>query len=151
MFSNEEFEIVSNLRFISRANFMLSWVVSWAWKKFYNLRAWSVFSVYNPQCPNESQHEKMYLMTCVQQRPWLSTEHPGNTMSTQETQDYLCLFWANIVRYSIFTCAHYFTRNWQLPFLNQQRWENDGRKYFVINLHKRMLHCIINTKATELT
>ena len=27
-------------------------------------------------------------------------------------------------------CAHSFARNWQLPFLNQQKGENDCRKYF---------------------
>ena len=36
-------------------------------------------------------------------------------------------------------CAHSFTRNWQPPFLNQQKGENDRRKYFMINLHERML------------
>ena len=36
-------------------------------------------------------------------------------------------------------CAHSFARNWQLPFLNQQKAENDGRKYFMIDLHKRIL------------
>ena len=30
-------------------------------------------------------------------------------------------------------------RNWQLPFLNQRKGENDRRKYFMINLHERML------------
>ena len=35
-------------------------------------------------------------------------------------------------------CAHSFPRNWQLPFLNQQKGENYCRKY-VINLHERML------------
>ena len=34
------------------------------------------------------------------------------------------------------TCAHSFIRNWQLPFLNQQKGENDHRKYFMINLHE---------------
>ena len=29
--------------------------------------------------------------------------------------------------------------NWQLPFLNQRKGENDRRKYFMINLHERML------------
>ena len=29
--------------------------------------------------------------------------------------------------------------NWQLPFLNQLKGENDRRKYFTINLHERML------------
>ena len=36
-------------------------------------------------------------------------------------------------------CAHSFARNWQLPFLNQRKGENDRRKYFTINLHERML------------
>ena len=36
-------------------------------------------------------------------------------------------------------CAHSFARNWQLPFLNQWKGENDRRKYFMINLHERML------------
>ena len=36
-------------------------------------------------------------------------------------------------------CAHSFARNWQLPFLNQQKGENERRKYFMINLQKRML------------
>ena len=30
-------------------------------------------------------------------------------------------------------------RNWQLPFLNQRKGENDHRKYFMISLHERML------------
>ena len=34
---------------------------------------------------------------------------------------------------------HSFARNWQLPFLNQRKEENDHRKYFMINLYKRML------------
>ena len=36
-------------------------------------------------------------------------------------------------------CAHSFARNRQLPFLNQRKGENDRRKYFMINLHERML------------
>ena len=36
-------------------------------------------------------------------------------------------------------CAHSFARNWQLPFLNQRKGENDRRKYFMISLHERML------------
>ena len=35
--------------------------------------------------------------------------------------------------------AHSFARNWQLPFLNQWKGENERRKYFLINLHERML------------
>ena len=36
-------------------------------------------------------------------------------------------------------CAHSFARNWQLPFLNQWKGENDCGKYFMINLHERIL------------
>ena len=36
-------------------------------------------------------------------------------------------------------CAHSFARNLQLPFLNQRKGENDRRKYFMLNLHERML------------
>ena len=32
-----------------------------------------------------------------------------------------------------------FARNWKLPFLNQWKGQNDRRKYFVINLHEKML------------
>ena len=39
-------------------------------------------------------------------------------------------------------CAHSFARNWQLPFLNQRKGENDRRKYFMINLHERILTCM---------
>ena len=37
------------------------------------------------------------------------------------------------------TCVNSFARNWQLPFLNQWKGENDHRKYFMINLSKWML------------
>ena len=33
----------------------------------------------------------------------------------------------------------FFARNWQLPFLNQRKGENDRRKYFMINLIERIL------------
>ena len=36
-------------------------------------------------------------------------------------------------------CAHSFARNWQVPFFNQRKGENDHRKYFMINLHERIL------------
>ena len=36
------------------------------------------------------------------------------------------------------TCAQCFTGNWQPPFLNQGKGENEYRKYFMINLHKIM-------------
>ena len=37
------------------------------------------------------------------------------------------------------TFAHSFARNWQLPFLNQRKEENDRWNYFMINLHEWML------------
>ena len=37
------------------------------------------------------------------------------------------------------TCSHSLARNWQLPFLDQQKGENDYRKYIMINLHEKML------------
>ena len=41
------------------------------------------------------------------------------------------------------TCAHYLTKNWQLPILNQQKGDNDLKKYFMINLHERMLQDLL--------
>ena len=35
------------------------------------------------------------------------------------------------------TCTHSFARNWQLPFLNRRKGENDRRKHFMINLQKK--------------
>ena len=49
-------------------------------------------------------------------------------------------YWAGLVLQAINQyCAHSFARSWQLPLLNQQKGENDHRKYFMINLHERML------------
>ena len=45
-------------------------------------------------------------------------------------------------------CAHSFTRNWQLHFLNQRKGENDRRKYFMINLHERMLPTLAGVEPT---
>ena len=44
------------------------------------------------------------------------------------------------------TCVHSFTRNRQLLFLNQWKGKNDHRKYFIINLHERIL---LNLAGTE--
>ena len=50
------------------------------------------------------------------------------------------VYWAGLVLYAVNQyCAHSFARNWQLPFLNHRKGENDRRKYFTINLHERML------------
>ena len=47
-------------------------------------------------------------------------------------------------------CAHSFARNWQLPFLNQRKGENDRRKYFTINLHERMLPTSVGVEPGDL-
>ena len=47
-------------------------------------------------------------------------------------------------------CAHSFTRNWQLPFLNQQMGESGPRKYFMTNFHKRMLWDPVEIKPAML-
>ena len=40
-----------------------------------------------------------------------------------------CFSWAGLTS----ICAHYFARHWQLFSLNQQKGENDRRKYFIIS------------------
>ena len=39
-------------------------------------------------------------------------------------------------------CAHFFARNWQLPFLNRRKGENDCRKYFMNNLNEKTLQTL---------
>ena len=47
-------------------------------------------------------------------------------------------YWADLVLYAVNQyCAHYFARNWQLPFLNQRKGENDRRKYFMIKCPRK--------------
>ena len=41
--------------------------------------------------------------------------------------------------YLCITCAYSLARNWQVAFLNQQKRDNDCRKYFMINLQEIML------------
>ena len=47
--------------------------------------------------------------------------------------------WASLLGSLPVLSAHSFTRNWQLPFLNQRKRENARRNYFMTNLHERML------------
>ena len=47
----------------------------------------------------------------------------------------------------ISSCAHSFAGNWQLPFLNQQKGENDHRKYFKIDHPKRILLDLLFRKS----
>ena len=54
---------------------------------------------------------------------YLTTLFPGQVWSSKQLT---CI------------CEHSFARNWQLPFLDQQKGENDHRKYFMINLHERL-------------
>ena len=62
----------------------------------------------------------------------------GHVERGQATSPYI--YWADLVLYAINQyCAHSFARNWQLPFLNLQKGENDQRRYFMINLHERTI------------
>ena len=45
-------------------------------------------------------------------------------------------------------CALSFARNWQLPFLDQQKRENDHKTYFMINHHERMLTTQLGIQPT---
>ena len=68
---------------------------------------------------------------------------PVNPLGSCQAQSFYVttLFsWAGLVLQVVNQyCAHSFPRNWQLSFLNEQKDENDSRKYFMINLHERML------------
>ena len=66
---------------------------------------------------------------------------PVNTIKAMLSRSvYLTtLFLGRLSLLCVSTCAHSFTRNWQLPFLNQRKRENDCRKYFTSNLPERML------------
>ena len=62
----------------------------------------------------------------------------GHVERSQFTKPYVYL--AGLVLQAVNQySAHSFARNWQLPFLNKQKRENDRRKYFMVNLHERML------------
>ena len=47
--------------------------------------------------------------------------------------------WASLLGSLPVLSAHSFTSNWQLPFLNHRKGENDRRNYFMTKLHKRTL------------
>ena len=71
------------------------------------------------------------LGSCQAQSIYPTTCFPGQAMSPKQLTS---------------TCAHSFARNWQLPFLNQQKGENDCRKYFIINLQDRILPDLVGIK-----
>ena len=56
----------------------------------------------------------------------------GHVEHGQFTYPHLGLVFYAVNQY----CVHSITRNWQLPFLHQQKGENDRRKYFMINLQE---------------
>ena len=71
-----------------------------------------------------------FLFVCVEV---LRPSQPNGIMSN-------AVYWAGLVLYVVNQyCAHSFARNWQLSFLHQRKGESDHRKYFMINLHERML------------
>ena len=58
------------------------------------------------------------------------------TWGRGQTRNLLITSWMLIQlshRGQLSTCAHSFTKNWPLSFLNQRKWENDCRKYFMIS------------------
>ena len=67
---------------------------------------------------------------------------PVNPIGTCRSRSisYPHFYWAGLVLWAVNQyCAHSYARNWQLSFLNQRKGESDRRKYFMINLHERML------------
>ena len=79
-----------------------------------------------------------HLITSLPQTCLFVLRFYGPVERGQFTQPHV--YWAGLVLYAVNQyCAHSFARNWQLAFLNQRKGENDRRKYFMINLHERML------------
>ena len=75
------------------------------------------------------------LFVCVEV---LRPSQPNGVMSSAVSLPNV--YWAGLVLWAVNQyCAHSFARNWQLPFLNQRKRENERRKYFMINPHERML------------
>ena len=68
---------------------------------------------------------------------WLLQKPTDLDLNCLQRQD-ISGFSRTRVKWLTSTCAHSFTRNWQLPFLNQRRGKNDHRKYFMITLHDRI-------------
>ena len=87
------------------------------------------------QRKGENDRRKYFMINLHERmlpRPW------GHVECGQFTEPHI--YWAGLVLLAVNQyCAHSFARNWQLPFLNQRKGENDRRKYFTINLHERML------------
>ena len=70
------------------------------------------------------------------------TDSPVNPMGSCQAQQFALphFYWASLVFKMVDQyCAHSFARNWQLPFLNKRKGENDHRKYFMINLQEMLL------------
>ena len=89
----------------------------------------------------ETQNQKKYLLTC-RFRFRMRFYGPVNpTGSCRAWSVYLTsLLLGRLIPLSGLYIMHiFFARNWQLPFLNQRKGENDRRKYFMINLHERIL------------
>ena len=71
----------------------------------------------------------------------LLPSQPKRVMSSAVSLSCQTYSWAGLVLQAVkqYLCTLSFSRNWQLPFLNRQKGENDHRKYFMINLYERML------------
>ena len=70
----------------------------------------------------------------------LRPSQPIRVMSSMVNLPNLTFSWAGLVPSGIkqYLCT-FFLQNRQLPFLKQQKGENDCKKYFMINLYERML------------
>ena len=69
----------------------------------------------------------VYLFVCVEV---LRFSQPNGVMSSAVSLPNHTFTGQSVNQY----CAHSFARNWQLPFSNQRKGENDRKKYFMINL-----------------
>ena len=90
------------------------------------------------------QADRTWVYTVCSDRSLVGLEFNGlvNTIKVMSSRtDYLTRLYLGRLSplWLTSTGAHSFVRNWQLPFLNQLRRENDRRKYFMMNLNKRML------------
>ena len=100
--------------------FVFSFFFALLWKL--SIRdSWLIYFTPSPPSPNNFSSD----LRDLQKWP-LATSPIRNSVSIRKTFNH---------EY----CVHSFARNWQLPFLNQQNREIGPRKYFMINLHERML------------
>ena len=76
-----------------------------------------------------------YLFVCI---AGLCPSQPIGVMTSMTCSAYNFFYLGRLSLYAV--NQHLCTfRNWRQPFLNQLKGKNDRRKYFMVNLHKRMV------------